>query len=292
MGDAQHDADQDLPEEAEAAIEEQEQEPAPSPVGTKQLSFNAGLTLWEEGDDADDAFLILSGEVDLYRTQDDVFHHLGTVPESNIVGESSIIRREKRSTTARARTDVTALLIDGQALRRSISDPLINMIFKTMANRLADRYVPERALLQESQAVSAQRANRKKRRKHTGVPVLEGVSQSVLDKMIGKVTIQNFPFHIGNTRTPGEIAQLSELSLMLPLPSAPDLDAKHFEIIKRGNDVVVRDMGTKNGTVINGETVRKFSNKVEATLEPGENIISTGGMKSKVTFVVHLQEVE
>ena len=114
--------------------------------------------------------------------------------------------------------------------------------------------------------------------------------RTACDKRCFLITEQ-FPFTVGNTRVYGELAQLSDQSLMLPLPSATDLESPHFEILKRGSDIIIRDAGTKHGTVVNGEVVRKYSRQVEAVLEPGDNIVGTGGVKSRVTFVVHLQEI-
>jgi len=264
-----------------------------TPLGTTELSFKKDQTIFEEKQESEGAYLILQGEVDIFRTVDGVFNHLATLPDGNILGESSVIRRDNHSVTARARTEVRALFIEAPALRQAISDPLVNTIFRTMAARLADRYIPERQLLEESQNVEAQRAARRnKPKRHSGIPVMEGVSDIVLEKMTGKITIGQFPFFVGNTRSYGELAQLSDQSLMLPLPSATDLEAKHFEIVKRGRDIVIRDLGSKHGTVVNGKVVRKFTKDVEETLVPGDNIISTGGMKSQITFVIYLQEIQ
>lgn len=264
-------------------------EQAKSPIGSQELKFDKGHTLYEEGAKSDGAFLILEGKVDLYRQIDGEFRHLATIDDGNIIGETSIIRREPRSTTARARTTIRCLLIDGPALRQAISDPLINMIFRTLSGRLADRYVPARELLRASQNTVT--AEKKKKRKHTGIIELEGVSNSVQEKLMGKVNISQYPFHIGNTRSYGELAQLSDHSLMMPLPAAPDLDSKHFEFLRRGDALFVRDLGSKAGTVVNGELLRKGTKLYEIMLEPGETVIGTGGLKSKVTFVARLREI-
>ena len=263
-----------------------------SPIGSEEISFKAGQTIYEEGDESDGAYLLISGEVDLFRSQNEAFHHLATIDDGNIFGETSVIRREVRSTTARAKTNIRCLFVDGPALRKAIANPLLSLIFRTMANRLGDRYLPKRELLKESQATVLSRKRRKvKKIRHTGMPELEGVTPLVVEKLASKVKIDQFPFHIGNTRTYGQLAQLSDQSLMMPLPTAPDLDSKHFEFIKRGEDIYVRDLGSDAGTVVNGKMIRKGTHDFEALLEAGETIIGTGGAKSKVTFVVTLREL-
>jgi pSer/pThr/pTyr-binding forkhead associated (FHA) protein len=79
---------------------------------------------------------------------------------------------------------------------------------------------------------------------------------------------------------------------MIPLPTAPDLASRHFELIKRGKEIIVRDLGAENGTVVNGEEISKYGKKSEILLEAGENTIGTGGMRSKVTFLINLTPVE
>lgn len=261
-----------------------------SPIGSQQLSFKAGHTLYQEGDESDGVYLLIDGEVDLFRSQNDAFHHLATIGDGNIFGESSVIRREKRSVTARAKTNIRCLFIEGPALRNAIADPLINMIFRTMADRLGDRYLPKREMLKQTSLSMG--GNKKKRVRHTGMPELEGVTPLVVEKLMGKVKISQFPFHVGNTRSYGELAQLSDQSLMMPLPSAPDLESKHFEFVKRGENIYVRDLGSAAGTMVNGQLIKKGSKDFEAMLEAGESIIGTGGANSKVTFVVILREVD
>jgi len=46
----------------------------------------------------------------------------------------------------------------------------------------------------------------------------------------------------------------------------PSVSSHHAEIILRGNDVVIKDLNSTNGTFINGEKV------TEATLKPGQTL--------------------
>jgi len=261
------------------------------PDGSTQLSFKAGETIYEQSSEADGVYIILDGQVDVLRVVDGVHHHLATLPEGCIFGEAGVIRRAERSTTTRAKSAVKLLFIEAGPFRQVIADPLTNLLFRNMADRLGDRYVPERELLETPESFKASKIKREKRKKHSGVPVIEGVTPLVQQKLIGKVTVQQFPFIIGNSRAPGQIARQSDQKLMMPLPQAPDLQAQHFELIKRGAEVFVRDLGTTHGTMVNGELIRQNSKVNEAILDAGENIVGTGGARSKVTFLITLQEI-
>ncbi len=251
-----------------------------------EQSYPAGQTIYEEGSKADGVYLILEGEVDLLRQKDGEFHELATLISGNLVGEAGVFAYEKHSTSLRARTKVRVLFIEAETFRKSFSDPLVKHVVTSMAKRLRDRYVPERELIQQTDVQNA--FKKKKSTKHSGEPIVEGVTPLVIDKLVSPVRVTEFPFVIGNTRAHGEMAKLAGQSLMMPLPSAPDLEPQHFELVKHGKDIWIRDLGSKNGTVVNGETVSKYGKKSEVKLETGENIVGTGGMNSRVTFLITL----
>src|SRR6185369_12736571 len=46
----------------------------------------------------------------------------------------------------------------------------------------------------------------------------------------------------------------------------PSVSSHHAEIILRGNDVVIKDLGSTNGTFINGEKI------TESALKPGQTL--------------------
>ena len=255
-------------------------------------SFKDGQTIYEEGADAENVYLILDGKVDLYRTKEEAFHLLGSLDKGNLFGEASVILMRERTVTARAKGPTRLLEIEGRDFRRMIKDPMIKHLVTAMAERLRERYVPKRELIQESELVAARRKSKKARRKHTFEPIIEGITPLVIDCLLDKVRVMQMPFAVGNTRVYGEMARLSDQTLMLPLPTAPDLDARHFELFRRGPDVLVRDLGSRYGTVVNGQQISKYEKISEVALEVGENIVGTGGFNSKVTFLITLPEID
>lgn len=254
--------------------------------GEEQV-FKAGETIYEEGAESRCAYLILEGKVDILRSKDGAFYELGTLEAGSLFGEAGVLQNDKRSTTVRAHTDARLLFIEGETFRKTFSDPLARHVVTAMAKRLRDRYVPERELIQNTE-IKAVYKRKPKNLMQTGDPVIEGVTPIVLEKLVAPVRVLSFPFFIGNTRSAGEMARESAQSLMLPVPSAPDLEAQHFELVKHGKEVWIRDLGTKHGTIVNGEVASKFGKQSEIKLNAGENIVGTGGMNSKVTFLITL----
>lgn len=254
-------------------------------------AFTDGKTIYEEGHEADGVYLVLEGKVDLWRTKEEAFHFLGTIERGSLFGEASVIKGETRSVTARANGSCRVLFMSRDDFMQSIKDPLVKHLVTAMAERLRERYVPKRELLAESTAVLASRKTKGPRKKHTFEPLIEGITPLVLGVMLDKVHVKQLPFAVGNTRVSGDMARLSDQSLMLPLPTASDLDARHFELFRRGPDVLIRDLGSKFGTVVNGQHVSKYEKISEVALEVGENTVGTGGLNSKVTFLITLPEV-
>ncbi len=257
---------------------------------SNEIVFREGRTIFEEGAKADCVYLLTEGEVEILRQKDGVFHHLGVIDSGNLLGETSALQNGDRSATARAKTDVRALEIKAEIFRKSFADPLVKHVLLTISGRLRERYVPKRELIKDSELVT--RPTKIKRQKHNGEPIISGVTPLVIEKLLSDVRVTEFPFIIGNTRSQGQMANWSSQSLMMPLPTAPDLASRHFELIKRGREIIVRDLGAKNGTVVNGEQISKYAKKSEAVLEAGENTIGTGGMRSKVTFLINLTPLE
>lgn len=251
-------------------------------------TYRDGETVYEEGDVADGVFLVLDGKIDLWRTKDDAFHFLGAIERGCVFGEASVIRGEERTVTARSNGKSMLLFMPGEDFLKSVRDPLIKHLVTAMAERLRERYIPKRELLQQSETLAARKKVKTKRQNHTGEAIIEGVTPLVLGVMTDKIRVDTYPFTLGNTRVYGEMARLTEQSLMLPLPQAPDLDARHFELIKRGKDIVVRDLGSKLGTVVNGQHISKYEKLSEMVLDAGENTVGTGGRASKVTFLLTL----
>jgi pSer/pThr/pTyr-binding forkhead associated (FHA) protein len=78
------------------------------------------------------------------------------------------------------------------------------------------------------------------------------------------------------------------------IPEA-SVSSHHCEILLRGNDVIVKDLGSTNGTFINGEKITEATLKpgqilrcgmIEMRLESGEGPISGAKKKMEHTMVI------
>ena len=73
-----------------------------------RVTYQPGQNLFRSGDDADAAYVILSGEAEIL---DEANHRIGEASAKSVVGEIAILSSRPRDTTVRARTAVDALRI-------------------------------------------------------------------------------------------------------------------------------------------------------------------------------------
>ena len=100
-----------------------------------RLSFEADQIIYETGDEATGAFIILSGNVDLLSKTG---VRLITLGKDEIFGEIGQIIGQNRSVTARARTQVEGIFIPKKQITEKFenADPVIQSIFRAVAVRL------------------------------------------------------------------------------------------------------------------------------------------------------------
>ena len=100
-----------------------------------RIAFEADQIIYEIGDEATGAFIILSGNVDLLSKNG---VRLTTLGKDEIFGEIGQIIGKTRSVTARARTKGESIFIPKKKIAEKFhnSDPVIQSIFRAVALRL------------------------------------------------------------------------------------------------------------------------------------------------------------
>jgi CRP/FNR family transcriptional regulator, cyclic AMP receptor protein len=82
-------------------------------------SFAAGETVFEEGELGDSLFVIVSGEVEVFRLEPSGRARvLATLQPPEFFGEMSLIDKEYRSASVRARSDAQLLQLSAEQLTR------------------------------------------------------------------------------------------------------------------------------------------------------------------------------
>jgi CRP-like cAMP-binding protein len=104
----------------------------------KKREFMEGITIFEMGDVAEEAYLIEEGEVQIYRKKYGIKHKIATLGAGEIFGEMALIRNQKRTSSVVATKNTRIILISKETIKRKLkeADPLIQAIVHTNIRRL------------------------------------------------------------------------------------------------------------------------------------------------------------
>jgi diguanylate cyclase len=114
--------------------------------GLNRIALRAGALLFAEGDLGDAAYLVQSGEIEIFVTRDGADVSLARRGPGNIVGEMAVVVQGRRSASARVAADcvllvVTKAQIDG---RLANTDPIVRLCLDVVI----DRYMQMASMLE------------------------------------------------------------------------------------------------------------------------------------------------
>jgi CRP-like cAMP-binding protein len=117
--------------------------------GAERLRFNAGRTIYREGDRADCGFVIASGQIGLYKQIDGEDQSIKLVDPGSILGEMALLTETKRLTGAVAETDSEVIRINRALFARMLSEypETAAAIHAELSDRLKD-FIAEIARLE------------------------------------------------------------------------------------------------------------------------------------------------
>ena len=110
------------------------------PTGERK-SFSTGDIIFEEGEVGDMAYLIISGEVEIFRTSGNKERVLATLDRGEIIGEMSLIDNAPRMALARALSDLELSVISRKSLQNRLdrleeSDRVLRRLIAVLVSRI------------------------------------------------------------------------------------------------------------------------------------------------------------
>ena len=102
----------------------------------KTIHKNAGEIIVREGEESSDAYIILTGEVEVTKKD----RHLATLRENSIFGEIAMVDSRPRTATCTAKTDVTLGMVTRQNYKELLKhrpeaiNPLLRIVTDRMRN--------------------------------------------------------------------------------------------------------------------------------------------------------------
>ena len=239
------------------------------------------------------AIQILSGTADVLRGIGDDAIVLGTVQVGEFVGEMGVLEGRRRSATVRAASPLEAELIGRQAFLDRVSDEpeLARKLLVRMSARLRD---VEDML---TRLYAAHSSEDDPRGDLVELPPGRDARSIMLTattdrarSFIGAdlMPITRLPFTVGRQPDQDEASPVIALDLAITEPPPYRLSRAHFSLIGRNGEVVVRDLASTLGTIVNDRPIGREFPADSAPLHEGENTIVAGGRGSPFVFAVTL----
>ena len=258
--------------------------------------FDPDAILFRQGDPSDEVILIRSGSADVLRETGDDAIVLGTVRAGEFVGEMGVLEGRVRSATVRAAESVEAELIERQAfLERVSAEPeLARKLLLRMSARLRD---VEDMLTQLYASHEAADSGNTGRELVPAAPAVEAPPSITLtgDTYAAKffigpapIKIPHLPFTIGRQHDQNEPSSVITPDLAIAEDAPHRLSRAHFMLIRDDDDIVVRDLNSTLGTIVNGQPLGHDFPIDSAPLRRGDNSVVAGGAGSPFAFVVTL----
>lgn len=124
----------------------------------KRDVYFPGDSLFSEGDPGDTAFIVESGEIEIFRTEQGKEIRLGKVGPGALIGEMALIDDEPRMATARAVCQSVAVTLSRAAFEKRVSaaDPFVRKLLRILTRYIrlhADYFVKARSDLDDTYLV-------------------------------------------------------------------------------------------------------------------------------------------
>ena len=243
-------------------------------------SFVAGAIMYHQNAKSEGVYLLLEGSAEIWHEHEGDVTLIATIGEGELLGEVSAIENAAHSVTAKARSETKCIFIPSVSFRNSFANPLVRQVVRTLAARLRSSY--------ETKNSAEQFGNARRVAKVVTIPVIEANSRVVASCLLTPAQLKKFPFTVGSVANTQHQCIVNSNSLKVPLGHIAEIADTHFEIIRRDGELWARDMGSPQGTIVNGEALSRYGVTATVKLKNGENLIVAGGPESPIRFKVIL----
>ncbi len=247
----------------------------------KEAQFADGKVIYREGEHSDAVYVIQHGAVEVLRHADGEEFRLGLLGRGDVFGEMGVIRDKPRSTTMRAVGGVSALRLSRPAFLSVFGgdNPLGLPLLRMLCERLAR--ADERLTEDTSPGTGIARIDELKNIR------LLAASRSV-EMQIGAegIDISKLPYRVGRRAVHGHESASTHSELSLGICDDLAISPEHFALEERDGVLILRDLDSYLGTIVNGRSVSRFGKSKTIPLVFGSNLVVAGGVESHHRFTV------
>jgi CRP-like cAMP-binding protein len=247
------------------------------PVKDSILSFNAGETIFAQGDLGTEMFIIQEGEVEIIKQIGDQRHSLSRLEKGDFFGEMALLEALPRTADAIATTDVKVVAITGSRFDEMLrKNPEI-------AVRIIRKYSKR---LREANTLLEKLAGREVDADHVALDATQiaPAAKTTRHRLVDVATGTAFFFSTGDETTIGRADPVTGILPDVDLTSVDtnrSVSRRHAKIIRSGDEYhVLEEVGTVNGTYVNDQ---RIPTGVPVTIHDGD-LIKIGLVSMKTVF--------
>ncbi len=257
----------------------------------KVTPIKVGDVLFHQGEASESVLQVRSGEIEVFREVGAASVLLGRVGAGEWLGEMGIIENRARSATARAIADgEVEVLTANEFLERVSGDPQLarDLILRLSIRlrRIEDKIAGDVVGFQQKGRLKEPTGALPENTILHGSRIFLSAQTEGLRARIGAepIPVEKSPFVVGRAPVMDEARPLQQPDLVIEDEEPFRLSRQHFMIADSGDHVIVSDVGSRLGTIVNGQPIGHHFAKDSAPLHAGENQVVAGGLDSPFVF--------
>lgn len=243
----------------------------------QETQFTQGLTIYNEGDASNCAYIIASGAVEVSRAAGDSAVPLAHLQNAQIFGEVGVIRDRLCSAIVRAATNVTLLKITKQYFDAAFGQNPLTLL-RMLCEQLSD--ATQRIFEDQLDTGTAAIANIAEIRLRPGSPEVE--SQIGRDGVEG----ESLPFSAGRRALSGDPPAKHAAEFLLRITKPYEMAPRHFVLEEQNGRLAIHNLDTVLGALVNGIRIVSFEQSDRTPLKLGISEIQAGGLDSTARFTL------
>lgn len=256
--------------------------------------FQRGQVIFHEGDKSHEAYFIVSGMVEISMNTLQGTQSLARIGDGEIFGEMGMITDRPRSATATAIEDTTVETISDEDFEQQIIQhpERLHVYLATLFERI------RRTDLLLNSATSVSKSSPVKPGLPADKPPVFRVKLCSRYEETGSAhepverTITKLPFRIGRSYFDTAVSALARNDLSIEEGIPCQLSRNHCEINLENGQFLLRDRGSKLGSLVNGTRVSVDAGCISCPLEVGENEIIFGNADSPHRYTITVEELQ
>lgn len=236
-----------------------------------EKKFDAGAFIYNEGDTADAAYVVVSGRVELLEIIEGTETRVNLVEPGKVFGELAVFdsHHPSRIRSARALEPTTVESLTSEEFRGLFAQcpkplqPFLQLACDKMkATKIKTKTSQLETVLENDIS------------KITIAPATDKL-KSLLKPL--EIPISRLPFRIGGYPESGEVSRRDQLHLAIPSQENPlRVSRAHCEIGIENKSVVVTDLGSRFCTIVNGAMIGRGRGSYIVPLKKGDNEVTLG----------------